>query len=351
MKIAVLHDKMATLSGGNKCSLDTARALSDKHDIYLYSYEKPDLSKWGVDFPFKWVKLPYLKFTGKMFVYRKLKEMLKFHNWFSEMDIVISTFGQTISTTNGGRFFQWMYFPFINQGWNLKYKVYRGPFDYLMNRTLKNTEKILVFSRYVKRVVTKYYQLPPEKIEVVNLSIDTNSFPKRYKKIEKLVVTISSFCRWKHLEKVNQIARLKPDFGFYVIGRITDPNYFSYLQSIQAKNVQYLVDLPNEKVKELLASARYYLHVNYNDGSILDAEHFGIALIEGLAAGCTVFSHNSGGPIEILDKGRCGVLYEDHLQVPGLLGNLIIPDKVSQHRANDFDFSVFKHNLERVLFQ
>jgi glycosyltransferase involved in cell wall biosynthesis len=38
-------------------------------------------------------------------------------------------------------------------------------------------------------------------------------------------------------------------------------------------------------------------------------EHFGIAIAEMMTAGCIVFSHNSGGPPEILNDDR--QLYDD----------------------------------------
>lgn len=350
VNIGVWHDKLGTLSGGCKCSVDSARALADEHEITLYSYERPLLKEhWDVSFPHKWIKLPLGKFHGKMWLYQRLISMFKSSWWANDEDILISTFGQTIFPPQG-RLFQWLYFPFIPANWSFTYKIYRKPFDVLMNRTFRNSEKILVFSEYVKHITEQFYELPSEKIEVIPLSIDFNSFPEPQEKNDKLVVTTSSYCPWKHIEKVNEIACKCPEFRFVVIGRVTNSQYFNHLLAMREPNVSYLVDVPNKDVKKILLQARYYLHVNYNVGKIMDAEHFGIALIEGLAAGCTVLSHNSGGPVEILDKGTYGFLYNDHSEVPELLGNYFVSLENSRRRAQFYDFSQFRKRLNKVLF-
>lgn len=52
-----------------------------------------------------------------------------------------------------------------------------------------------------------------------------------------------------------------------------------------------------EELMKLAGSSRYGLH------AMID-EHFGIAIAELMTAGCVVFSHNSGGPPEILGDER-----------------------------------------------
>lgn len=61
-------------------------------------------------------------------------------------------------------------------------------------------------------------------------------------------------------------------------------------------------NLERDKLQELVGRSRYGLH------AMLD-EHFGIAIAEMMTAGCIVFSHNSGGPPDIIGDDR--QLYEE----------------------------------------
>jgi glycosyltransferase involved in cell wall biosynthesis len=66
--------------------------------------------------------------------------------------------------------------------------------------------------------------------------------------------------------------------------------------------IEWHENLARDELEELLGNSRYGLH------AMLD-EHFGIAIAEMMSAGCIVFSHNSGGPPEILNDDR--QLYDD----------------------------------------
>ena len=348
MKIGILHHTLGSLSGGCKKMLDIARTLTD-HEIILYSSEKPNLRNWNYQFAFKWMQLPSVKYRRKDWCYPLLESMLKYMDWIND-DMLISTFGHIIRKPKG-RVFQYLYFPHIPSSWNWKYRIYRTPYNFLIKRTLKFTEKILVASNYVKRMTERFFKIKSEQLEVIYAPIDVDTFPPLGEKNDNLVVTIAAYSRWKHIEKVNEIARKCPQYQFLVIGRIGDPAYFEYLQSIKADNVSYHINLPNPIVKSILCEARYYLHVNYNYGKNYHAEHFGNCILEALAAGCTVLAHNSGGPVEILNNGKCGFLYDKHDDVPFLLGDYFMKPEISRERAKMYDFSKFKKRLRKVLFE
>lgn len=116
---------------------------------------------------------------------------------------------------------------------------------------------------------------------------------------KNLVVTISRFGASKKLEKIPYIALLTdPSIQFAIIGRV---HYRSVLVSLQklikklglTDRVKLFTDIPREEMKEMLKSAKIYLHT-------MVGEHFGISIVEAMAMGCTPVVHDSGGAKEFV---------------------------------------------------
>lgn len=86
------------------------------------------------------------------------------------------------------------------------------------------------------------------------------------------------------------------DVGLTLIGHIDDPAYAARLQSRAAESGGWFRILPNltrDQLREEVANHRYGIHT-------MEDEHFGIAPAEIQQAGCILFVHASGGPMEIV---------------------------------------------------
>jgi len=96
------------------------------------------------------------------------------------------------------------------------------------------------------------------------------------------------------MELFLEIARRLPDIDFAIIGSIvTDKgSYYDMLRAAAPANVSFVV-APLRKVREILGSAKVYVHCAQN-------EHFGITIVEAMAAGCVPVVNDSGGPPEIV---------------------------------------------------
>ena len=57
--------------------------------------------------------------------------------------------------------------------------------------------------------------------------------------------------------------------------------------------VRILPNVDRERLRQMLLDSKIYLHPKKN-------EHFGISIVEGMAAGCIPIVHNSGGPKEFV---------------------------------------------------
>ena len=63
-------------------------------------------------------------------------------------------------------------------------------------------------------------------------------------------------------------------------------------------------------------------------------EHFGIGVVEMLAAGLAVVAHRSGGPLrDIIDDGRTGLLAVTDQEYASALASLLLHPGAEEHRA------------------
>lgn len=120
----------------------------------------------------------------------------------------------------------------------------------------------------------------------------------------------------------SRIVRKKSDIeiSFDIAGAIhPDDNGLDYFSEVveRAKGlrVSFHPNAGSDEIQKLYEDADIYWHgagigvdANLNPGSM---EHFGIAIVEAMAAGCVPLAFASGGAVEIIENGRSGYLYEN----------------------------------------
>ena len=135
-----------------------------------------------------------------------------------------------------------------------------------------------------------------------------------------------------------------------IIGYLSreNKNYYQKLCGLSKgnDNIKILPNLRRNDVLTLLFKSKVLFHPMPN-------EHFGIAIIEAMAAGCLPVVHASGGPLEIVDNGQYGLIYRDSREIPELL---IRAFNLSEHfqekvksRALQFDIKHFQEKLITVI--
>jgi len=226
------------------------------------------------------------------------------------------------------RIFPWtnisyVHFPFLN------HYDYNPKFPYLKSRRIiqvsalpyvifeKNliTAKgklIIANSEYTAKEIKKFYGI---KAEVLYPPVPSTNFYNNSENLTKnrrknLVVTISRFTPTKGLERIPYIASLTHyDVQFAIIGRLYNKNTLLSLQKLVKKfglvdRVKFFVDVPRSEIREILESAKVYLHT-------MVGEHFGISIVEAMAMGCIPIVHDSGGPKEFVPaEFRYSTIYE-----------------------------------------
>jgi glycosyltransferase involved in cell wall biosynthesis len=135
-----------------------------------------------------------------------------------------------------------------------------------------------------------------------------------------------------------------------IIGYLSreNKNYYQRLRDLSKRNenIKILPNLRRNDVLTLLSKAKILFHP-------MPDEHFGIAIIEAMAAGCLPVVHASGGPLEIVDNGRYGLIYRDAREIPELLNHAFnlsmhFQEKVKS-RALQFDIKHFQEKFITVI--
>ena len=133
---------------------------------------------------------------------------------------------------------------------------------------------------------------------------------------EDLVVTVGRISPEKRMELFLDIARALPRVKFVIVGSLSLDRkaYYEALRASAPDNLSIVVS-PLRMAKETLGRAKVYVHCAQN-------EHFGITIVEAMAAGCVPVVHDSGGPREIVspDTGlRWNSLNEAIEQISALI--------------------------------
>lgn len=125
-----------------------------------------------------------------------------------------------------------------------------------------------------------------------------------------------------------------PDIHLHIIGatgtRREDLKYYRQLTDLIREHSSWVFlheDLPREELIQLATMHRYGIHAQID-------EHFGIAVAEMLKAGCIVFTHNSGGQVEIVGEDE-RLVYETKKQAVEKILHLI--------RSPDEQISIYKY--------
>lgn len=91
--------------------------------------------------------------------------------------------------------------------------------------------------------------------------------------------------------------------------------------------VLFAPNLPYAELRRLMGSAAVGLHTMWN-------EHFGIAVVEMLAAGVAVVAHNSGGPaLDIIAQGETGMLASTEAEYATAMADLLLAPDAAARRA------------------
>jgi alpha-1,2-mannosyltransferase len=380
LRIALVHDSLNPCGGAERLALAMAKALKELgHSVDFYVIEATDWSRVEKLTPYdrrvidkEYVLPPFKSFPT---VYSRLMHwfgrdvvgyhIVKKYNY----DLVIATKQILVPVFVDVLYmhfpdflpgFDYLYYP-ERYLYNTMLRIYSRPLE-LVTKTLISSFKtigykpvILTNSRFSASIIERFLNTeaivlyPPVNVEkYLTLSKHGNR--------ENIVVTISRIEPMKNLDIITDIAKEVKEARFVILGSMQSSSYYARLmRRIRMLNlegrVKILINAPEELKTEILKKAKIYLHTT-------KYEHFGIAVVEAMAAGLIPIVHKSGGSwIDIVDRGKYGMGFGTIEELAETIEYVMNADRTGLSELREraykgsqrFSFDKFERNITRLL--
>ena len=341
MKIGVIHNSLNPTGGAERLCLKTIEALKEAgYKVVLATVEPTDWRKveriiGEVTKPDSEVSLLNVKI--QMFtIYMRLLTSSLALKLRRRCDIILNTHGDVLPIEADIVYMHYPTFALLKENpANTKYssslfwRAYFIPYERIQRFFVKRflNSLILTNSIFSKKAIRKY---TGKNAIVVYPPVDVETFAYAAKSDmrENLVVSCGRYSPEKNYEFILKVAEKLKDkpIRFIIVGSLsgrTSRQYYKKLEKIRRakklKNVELLKNLDLSGLLELYGKAKIYLHA-------MRDEHFGISVVEAMAAGLVPVVHRSGGPWEDILKaqqGKHGFSYLTTKEAAQTIENLI----------------------------
>jgi len=364
MKVLLIHPRLSVKGGGERVAIHSILAATKAgHEVSLLSEEFDEASFadfYGCPGLFDKVDRFYYPAFKPVLGPRFLLYQRLIYHWLrirkavsrDSFDIVLSTQDIGYVPSTHAPVIQYCYFPeyfsHLQTGSSPVWRLYYRPASTYYRNRVRRVGILLSVSDFTRGFVAKKWErdsktvYPPCPVE------DYSEFTN-VKSRENLVVTIGRIVPEKRFHLFIELARIVPKTRFVAIGSLSDETsaYYDQLKKSAPENVSFVLS-PLRKVRDILGRAMAYVHCAEN-------EHFGITIVEAMAAGCVPIVHDSGGPKEIVtsDVGfRWSNLSVAARQIVMLAENDSLRRELSATasvRARQFRPEVFESEMTRIL--
>ena len=320
LKAVVIHHTLNSPGGESSFAIETIHSLSKLgYDVELVTVQKPNLEHisktYGKELPVKNVKFisPFkMNYFG---IYQRLLTVMSYLN-LKPSDIVINTNGNNLpfKIPQNILCILYIHFPALlltsveydnnkykkSFFWKAYFKPYQLMSHLLTKKALKRANIVLTNSIFSKNAIQKIYPsvdpqviYPPIDIERFSNCLSSNSR-------ENQVLVIARFSPEKQIEKAVLIAKLLKNINFKIIGsllRVNQP-YFNHIQQMikdygLKDKIQLIPNATKDEMMNAMSTSMVYLHT-------MSGEHFGISIVEAMAAGLIPIVPTYGGCSEIV---------------------------------------------------
>src|SRR6266446_7275771 len=364
MKVLLIHPRLSVKGGGERVAIHSILAATTAgHEVSLLSEEFDEASFedfYGCPGLFDKVDRFYYPAFKPVLGPRFLLYQRLIYHWLrirkavsrDSFDIVLSTQDIGYIPSTHAPVVQYCYFPeyfsHLQASSSPMWRLYYRPASVYYRNRVRRVRVLLSVSDFTRGFVRRKWGrdsktvYPPCPVEAYS---DLSGVQPR----ENLVVTVGRFVPEKRFHLFVELARMVPTTRFVAIGSLPDGTsaYFKELRRTAPENVSFVLS-PLRKAKDLLGKAMAYVHCAEN-------EHFGITIVEAMAAGCVPVVHDSGGPREIVtnDVGfRWSNLSVAARQIVMLAENDSLRRELSTAasvRARQFRPEVFESEMIRIL--
>jgi len=330
MKVGIIHNSLNSTGGGEKLCLETIKSLKEAgYDVILATVEPTDWERikrilGEVTRPDGEASLFRIK--ARIFgIYMRLLTSFLASKLRKRCNIVINTHGDVLPIEADVIYMHYPTFALLKENpinakyssslfWRAYFTPYEKIQEYLVKKFLNGL--ILTNSKFSQRAIKKYTGRDASVV-YPPVDIETFAYAAKSDSRENLVISCGRYSPEKNYEFVLQVAeRLKgKPIRFIIVGASSgkiSKRYYEKLERIRRaknlENVEMLRDVDRSKLLALYGKAKIYFHA-------MRYEHFGISIVEAMAAGLVPIVHRSGGPWEDILRAQQGVYGFSYLTV------------------------------------
>ncbi len=371
-RILLAHVFFDILGGGEFLALNAAKALKESgYDVTIFTCTPINANEvkkiFNIDvsnFNVVVKRMLVVKIVEKISHGRlsRLRRLMAYKKFFTEYmnevgknyDLVMETQSNVVSPAD----ISYIHYPALiyfyeKKGGGLHWRLYNWAVKIYADRFKRGLipGRVLTNSLWTAAQIYKVHHIIAD---VVYPPVDVEYFSRvsGNDRREKIVVTISRFTEEKRLDRIVDVAARLRDYTFVLIGSTYKYSY-KVLDEIERKVKEYRLDnvvvetnLPRTKMLEYLEAARFYLHPEFT-------EHFGVAVVEAMAAGLVPLVYRDGGAwYDIVSRVWSMLGYESIEEVPKIIRHIDSDNslyeklrKRSIEVSKMFSYGNFKKNL------
>ena len=322
MKACVVHNTLNSVGGGERVCLAVIETLKEMgYEVTLITVEPTDwlrvekiLGHGKIVKPDKEEPIEPLKVRA-FGIYMRLLTFLKLLKLTKKLDLVVNTHGDVLPISSDIIYMHYPTFALLRETpVNLKYSrslfwhIYFIPYEKIQEKLADrlSCRVLLTNSEYSAGVIRRHMDKEPI---VLYPPVEIEEFTRVSSNIDRddAIVLCGRFSPEKNYELALKIAESLPHIEFRIIGASSgkiSERYYEKLRKLvrkkHLKNVIFFRDAPRSLQLKIYSKSKIFLHT-------MIGEHFGIAVVEGMAAGLVPVVHKSGGAWnDIILRGRYG---------------------------------------------
>jgi len=384
VKIGIYNEPSGGPIGGCEvCVAILAEAFSDQHDVTIIHHRKSLIAGTLAEFAnadLTNVRLQYVPPTPYSFgmshnIAQRYREARRWHAELSEpYDLFINFTHHAPPFCRAERGVLVVLFPFDEppfrqlkgDTWSLVEFCKRSYHEWEWKKRMSSYQRKISISEFTRNWVTERWAIDSE---VIYPPVDTD-----FRSIEKreMIVSVGRFTTEGHSK--NQLAMMGAfqelegnelkGWTYSCVGALGDSSserqYFEQVLSLgRACGADVIANAPRDSVRTLYEKAKVFWHAaGFGMGKQQPElqEHFGIATAEAMAAGCIPVVFQGGGPMELVEHGVNGFLWNtlDELKTyTAMIGSdEALRDRLSaaaRARAQQFNRSKYVDGFRRFL--
>ena len=218
-----------------------------------------------------------------------------------------------------------------------KEKVKRKIYLIRAKKLVDKAKKIVTVSQYSKRDLVYYYDLNPQKIDVIfnawqhfdRIKPNNAVLSQLNLKREEYFFSLGSGLKHKNLLWIVNAAIQNPKYIFVITGTDKFSNYLSSIGLNDVSNVIYTGYLGDSEVKALMTNCKAFIHPSFCEG-------FGIPPLEAMSCGANILISNTSCLPEIYDDAALylnpydyDINMDDFTEFPSIEKKVRVLDKYS----------------------